>query len=242
MTIEDGSGVLGWRWRIDGLGPPITSALPFAEAVRATVMQVARAHGVKNLPDAFHHSASDAHTHAYWLPEDDDDDGLIDHVLVYADIGIAAEVIAALASVKSVGLSHQSYRLSPNWMGRELPSRMIGPSLRWSGITPYVTPLWRLTKTGKERANFTPEAQIGGEFKTLGLPSAIMTWAPVRWTERGVLSAAQFEGKRQNGRKPNSDAIAAFLDVEFTEPVQGPMAFGYGGHFGLGMMRAMDGF
>jgi CRISPR-associated protein Csb2 len=239
--MDNGTGVLGWRWRVEGTGPPITSTLPFAEAVRAAVMQVARKQGTENLPDAFHHSTSDAHTHAYWLPEDENDDSLIDHVLVYADSGIAAEVVAALASVKTVAIGHQSLKLKPQWMGRECPSRLVGPSLRWSGVTPYVTPLWRLTKTGKERADFTPDAQIAGEFKILGLPAAQLSWSPARWSDAGVLSAAQFDGQRQNGRGPNRDAVAAILEVEFAEPVQGPLAFGYGAHFGLGLLKAMDG-
>lgn len=237
--MHDESSVLGWRWRIGKAGPPIQMTLPFAEAVRSAMMSATRRIGLERLPDAFHHSGTDEHTHAYWLPEDEDNDGLIDHVLVYAKSGIEPEVVTALAHVRKVSLGNASYLLSPDWMGREPPSALACPSRGWQGITPYVTPLWRLTKTGKERPDFTPDAQLLGEFERMKLPAAQWDWNPARWTEAGPLVASAFEMRRANGKKPNKEAVASFLNVEFPKPVPGPLAFGYGAHFGLGLLRAM---
>ena len=237
--MHDGSSVLGWRWRIGKAGPPIQMTLPFAEAVRAAVMDAARSIGLERLPDAFHHSGTDEHTHAYWLPEDEDDDGLVDHVLVYARSGIEADVVTALAHVRAVRLGNSGYLLLPDWMGQVPPSDLIGPSKCWRGVTPYVTPLWRLTKTGKERPDFTPEAQLLGEFERMKLPTAPPDWKPARWTDAGPLVASAFDMRRANGKGPNKEAVAAFLNVAFPQPVLGPLAFGYGAHFGLGLLRAM---
>jgi CRISPR-associated protein Csb2 len=112
----------------------------------------------------------------------------------------------------------------------------FGPAIEWHGMTPYVTPRHRLTKTGKERPNFTIEAQLRSELEQQGFAQPEIKFSPSRWSEAGLLLASSFSLARMHDKKPPVDAVAAFPLIKFDEPVSGPLAFGYGGHFGLGQL------
>ena len=229
--------VLGWRWRLTSPGPSILETVAFAETARASAMAMGRATGVRRFPDSFHRSGSDEHTHAYWLPEDEDHDGVIDNLLVYCDVGIADAWIANFAQLRFVHFRGRKIGLAPRWMGREASGALFGPSARWLSATPYVTPRHRLTKTGKTREDETRENQLLGELRDMrfSIPEA-MAWHDHRWCEGGVLLACDFLTRRETGKPPPGDAEIAFLELTFNAPVMGPLAFGYGSHFGLGQM------
>jgi len=52
----------------------------------------------------------------------------------------------------------------------------------------------------------------------------------------GFLPASAFVTQRRNEQRPRSDAMAGFPRGTFLTPVSGPMAFGFGAHFGLGLL------
>ena len=88
------------------------------EAVRAAVYKVAQRRGFWPLPDAFHGGAGGDHRHAFYLPEDLDKDGQIDHVLLFAESGLPKPLIAALAEGGDVFLRGTGrWQLLPDWMG-----------------------------------------------------------------------------------------------------------------------------
>lgn len=47
--------------------------------------------------------------------------------------------------------------------------------------------------------------------------------------------ARHFHRFRSRGRERQRDTAGALLEVEFPVPVSGPLAMGYGSHFGLGL-------
>ena len=153
----------GFRWRIEGPpGPPLTMALVMGEAVRAAVYRGAEAAGLMPLPDSFHRS--DDHSHAHWLSEDADGDGLADHVTLHALAGLPARLLPVLAGGLEVALSlpgggrlpvRGTWRLAPAWLGQLGPWRLFGPARRWASHVPFVTPDW-CTRTG--RADDVPRA------------------------------------------------------------------------------------
>ncbi len=54
--------------------------------------------------------------------------------------------------------------------------------------------------------------------------------------------ASDFLMQRKNGSAgllPAVDAVAAFPTIEFGEAVEGPLAIGYGAHFGLGRFEPL---
>ncbi len=126
-------------------------------------------------------------------------------------------------------------------MGEFGHGSLCGEAQIWSAITPYVTPNWRLTKTGKERAAFTPDVQLKKEAASMGLPDVKhIDWQPFVWLGEDRISPQAFMLERTSKlfyNTPPKDAVAAFPTVHFEELVAGPLAFGYGSHFGLGLMR-----
>ena len=238
---DDHAGVQAWRWRISYPGPPLTAALLAGEALRNEVFAVGRRAGVELLPDTFHGGNANgrvrdpAHKHAFWLSEDEDFDGLIDHMLVFAESAIPAGVLALLASARRLHLGQYVWTLEPDWMGRRGPGGLFGPSQIWRAVTPYVTPWRRLTKTGKERPGFTIERQLRRELaaRRHPEPSEFQSGVIHPYMDEFVV-AYSFATLRANATPP-ADAVTAFPIVTFPEPVWGPLAFGYGAHFGLGL-------
>jgi len=58
-----------------------------------------------------------------------------------------------------------------------------------------------------------------------------------------LVMASSFEMERWKGGaglSPPGDAVAAFPKITFPEPVMGPLAFGYGAHFGLGQLVPIE--
>ena len=56
-------------------------------------------------------------------------------------------------------------------------------------------------------------------------------------TERRAIHFHRF---RSRGREAQPDAAGTLLDVVLPEPLPGPLAIGYGSHFGLGVFVAVD--
>lgn len=53
--------------------------------------------------------------------------------------------------------------------------------------------------------------------------------------------AIHFHRFRSRGREAQPDAAGALLRIELPEAIEGPLAIGYGSHFGLGLFSAVDG-
>ncbi len=229
-----------WRWKFIEPGPPLTAALLMGEALKSATTRLSCDLGHGLLPNTIYRDNSPDHRHAFWLPGDDDGDGLIDHAWVCAANGFPRAVIEAFVRVEFVRIFDTRYALAPSWMSPLIAGGPFGPSSVWRAVTPYVTPKWRLNKKGKERAAFTPEAQLCDEIDLRGLsPPASIAWSSAIWIGEELVSASSFFMNRRKGGvglSPPADALASFPTITFCEPVDGPLAFGFGAHFGLGMM------
>ena len=242
---------LGFRWRISGPpGPPLTLSLLFAEAVRAMVFRAAERRGLMPLPDAFHGGGEAPHTHAYWLAEDADADGLTDHVTLYAASGLPEGLIPVLAEGGEIALrlvsgtrlpgAPECWRLLPDWMEGQGPVRLFGPGRVWVSETPFVTPQWvwrERTKNGVPRPGRDIAGQVARELQRRGLPAPevveVLPGAGVVAPWIGVAGYA----RSLAGRRPPPDAQAAQIRIFFGQAVEGPLALGFAAHFGLGLLR-----
>lgn len=235
---DDEEEVQVWRWRVASPGPHLALTLSAMEAVRSEVVRARREAGHGPFPERFHGHGGTDHKHAFWLPEDDDVDGLIDHILVYCAGGIDARTIAALAAVEGFELGGARYRLAASWMGARPVGGLFGPAKDWRALTPYITTRHWHTKTGKVRKDCAPEAQFVRELEMRGLPAlAEVSWEAFAWCGEDQVLASQFVWKRsKENEAPPSDAVAAFAHVSFAEPVMGPLAIGYNAHFGMGLL------
>lgn len=194
----------------------------------------------------------DGHAHAFWLPEDADGDGEIDHIVIYAPAGLDDDCRKALDLVTKLWIEKRArddedetadsgrkeWRLALEGFGRPKDfasaSRLFSSSntRTWISTTPYLMP-WHA------KAGFGWAEQIARELKERGLPSLAeppreLGSIPVNSRERRPIHFHRFRSRR-GLRQP--DTLGRFLQLTFQAPPEGPLALGFGCHFGLGLFR-----
>ncbi len=188
------------------------------------------------------------HGHAFWLPEDSDGDGLIDHLLVHVPAGLdanAERILRTLAYLKD----DQGNRLQLLFEGLGEDHLFTGatPLLArastWRSVTPYLHP-WHLKKISRnlsppERAARLQQQihqQLSRECRQRGLPEPTavreLPVVKVGGRDRKPIHFRRFRSKRG---LVQPDRLGRFLELEFRQPISGPLALGFGCHFGLGL-------
>lgn len=252
--------------------PFLTDTLLVGELMRQALMSQSR--GLDGGPHALaifsarHADGSpvrDDHAHAFFLPSDDDGDGRLDHVIVYAPQGFNNRAIVAIGRVQRLwrpgrrddlevaleGLGH------PEDYGNDLASgrgytdnshrtALLGFSQVWVSKTPFL--LVRHPKTyrdGRPKLNETglqidgPEMQLVNELERRGLPRPVSI-EPVSGTRVGdrEIRWSEFQRERARGGGSLGSRLGYGFRLTFPEAVRGPIAIGYGCHFGLGLFVA----
>ena len=188
------------------------------------------------------------HPHAFWLPEDADDDGWIDHVTVFIAGGIDRNIRSRLDRITRIWLTPRApgdtgdnpkideWRLALEGFGRPEDfagaSRLLATSRRWQSVTPFLAS-GHLKKAGypRELARLLKRRGIA----TDGVKVEKVREIIVGGTPRRALNFHRF---RSRGREAQPDSRGALLKIEFPRAIPGPLALGYGSHFGLGMFGA----
>ena len=198
-----------------------------------------------------------SHNHAFWFPEDADSDGLIDHISVFIADGINHDIRAKLDRITRLWLepkqrvedgdaeitSAKEWRLALEGFGKPADfagsARIFGCSDRWRSVTPFLA------------AGHLKAAKYAGEFRRLvkrtgmdrrfgfdagSIDITELPEIPVGGTARRILHFHRF---RSRGREVQHDTAGVSLDVVFPVPVEGPLALGYGSHFGLGLFASV---
>ena len=191
-----------------------------------------------------------SHPHAFWLPEDADRDGWIDHISVFIASGMNRKIQAQLDRITRLWLAPKQrpeevdaepgavkeWRLALEGFGRPADfaggTRIFGTSRRWRSVSPFLAS-GHLKATG-----------YAGEVRRL-LQRRRLDAADVEVTLRETIDvggtsrrAIHFHRFRSRGRELQPDAAGALLDIVLSEPLTGPLAIGYGSHFGLGLFAA----
>jgi CRISPR-associated protein Csb2 len=226
--------------------PLLIRALPQMErlhdaAVRRTNGQCLALRGC----DAAHHPLA-GHRHAHWLPLDLDGDGRIEHVLVYAPMGLDAvaqqalgrivrtygkdlpEIVVSLAGFGSLVTIRRQLRDQRGAHPAELATATV-----WESRTPFLAP-----RHLKPSGNNSLIGQVQAECASRGLP------VPVRVEElsREVLVERRFlEFVRVRPDKAPPQTRPLGLRLTFAAPVAGPLCLGYASHFGLGVFTGVQG-
>ncbi len=193
----------------------------------------------------------EGHRHTLYLSTDEDGDGRLDHLTVWATGGMDSEELRALLAIRELnrGGGRSPLRLVYQVHGSEEDfqgvSRLFGESKTWRSLTPYVLP--RHVKyrgprdaEGRKRVVDSPEEQI-------------MREVAIRWPDRRVKAEikdprrpiAPMQPGRSDGFRPfdffryrdrGSNGGGTFnFELEFREPVLGPIALGFACHYGLGL-------
>jgi CRISPR-associated protein Csb2 len=219
--------------------------------------------------DAQNRPLKDAeHRHAFWLPEDADVDGEIDHVVLYAREGFDREVRNKLDRITRLWVERpdkddenggvdlrprKEWRLALEGFGTPEnfgdASRLLRKSIAWESVTPF------LASGHLKAGGYAAEVRRLLKHRGLPDPTSIALFRPqssgpldadddphgkdVGIVIRGRLRRAiHFHRFRSRGGERQPDTIGTFLRLQFAEPVEGPLALGYACHFGLGLFAA----
>lgn len=253
--------------------PLVIDTLPVAEAARRYLMGV---HGrlteqndIRGRSDVL--SGKDQqgqrltnHRHAYYLPTDEDGDGRLDHLTVYAAGGFGPDERRALDRLSELrmgweGEERHPLRLLLLGMGAsdEYNSGPLRASRIWESSTPYIATRYAKTR-GQGRIDLSsPEARaafLQNDLRaqlTAVRPDLIRDGAlqvniePLR-DENAVFKIAghwrpiQFKRFRRKAGDDGGRRLAGAFRLIFTNPVRGPIALGHSSHFGLGQFVPVD--
>lgn len=238
-TRRRGRSVTAARLALTGRPlPRIEDAVRIGELVRRTAIRRAE-DLVGAVPTALSgHGlpADNRHGHAFYLPEDADGDGHIDHVLVYARDGLTDDAVRALDAIRRIWAGERG-EWPVLFEGHGQPDDLsacsyLGSAHEWLSVTPYLHP-WHAKK------RFGIVEQVARECRDRGLPEPAVTVEPTIRAARGGRPRRPIHFHRFRSRPGliQPDSRGRFLRLRFTEPVSGPLALGFACHYGLGMFR-----
>ncbi len=181
------------------------------------------------------------HQHAFYLPEDAEGNGHIDHILVHAPSGFSAGAQKVLHRLEKLweGRKGIEYRLLLEAMGSTVPfhdTTLIAPDTpTWISATPYLSP-WHTKR------NRPLDIQLLGfihkECMLRNIPAPIgldiLPYLKIRGKQIRSLNFQRFRKGKPNNP---ADQRGHLLRLHFDTPPQGPLALGYACHFGLGLFR-----
>lgn len=233
--------------------PRIEDTVRLAEAFRESVMGNARRTlGANAIPcELSGHDLpeNNPHAHAFWLP-DPDDKGVITHALVHVPGGLSDDTLRVLMSLQRVQCGDGvMLRVMLEGLGTKdlfaSQTSLVGESRRWRSITPYLHP-WHLKKAERRSQQALHQAileQLRREWhaRGTGLPEIVeFQELPERSFNGRRLLPLHYQRFRRKRGLIQPDTLGRLIEIEFASPVAGPVALGFGCHFGLGLFLACD--
>ena len=144
---------------------------------------------------------------------------------------VGLSLLAGLA-VAAIG-SRDDLRQIENSLGDGI-EKILGPSTGatvWTSFTPFVLPRY-----AKRNGKNSIIGQVLAELTGHGFPPAQVEI--VDPCDPRYLHLRHANRVRRRGGSPPPVDCGYALRLTFTEPVSGPIALGYGSHFGLGLFAA----
>lgn len=254
--------------------PLVTETLPVGEAARRALMgihgRLTEQNGTRGRSAVL--SGKDAvgtpltgHAHAYYLPADEDGDGRLDHLTIFARGGFGTAERRALDRLRNLntgrkGEERHPLRLLLLGLGtlEEYAPGILRKSKVWVSGTPYVATRHAKTRGRNRVAMSSPparaeflladlRAQLAAVRPDFADPSAGSTVIAPEWDENRVFHIRRGENDSHGLRpvqfkrfrsKPGDDGgrrLAGAFRIEFPTEVSGPIALGHSSHFGLGL-------
>lgn len=227
--------------------PRLHEALALGERLRQSAMsQSKRVSGDSREVFSGHGERATEHRHAMYLPTSDDpvnrERGFVDHLLISAKDGFDEEDFVALQRLRHLwGRGGHDLELvllgvgqPADFGGTQAPrAPVLAESRIWQSLTPFVPTRHPKIVRGLQVDSIEDQLRRGCE-QLLGLsPSKI-----VPFDGRGDWLRFRRRRVQGGGRRGPDRAVGARL--EFETPVRGPIALGYGAHFGLGLFVAVN--
>ncbi|MCY0878223.1 MAG: type I-U CRISPR-associated protein Csb2 [Firmicutes bacterium] len=227
--------------------PLVSEAVVVGELMRLAMMaQASRIAGtipaILSGRDADGRVRNDGHRHAFFLPEDADDDGFLDHVVIFAAEGLDEITIRALDRLDRIYTVDGMREWPVVLEGIGQPplfapdSRLVGSARVWQSVTPYLHP-WHRKRNGR----FGPAEQLRRELISRGYqePCEIRPLPHIMVGGR-LVSPLRFRRFRSRGSQSQPDRSGSFWRIAFADPIEGPLSLGYGCHYGLGVFEPTE--
>jgi CRISPR-associated protein Csb2 len=207
-----------------------------------------------------------AHSHAFFLPEDDDGDGRIDHLVIYCHKGFSPAAKRALDGLTRLWFERgavdeetgerprQEWRLAlEDIASRDSvagSSRLLHAARTWQSVTPlFKTRFDKKRPTSFEAVVDSYRHEITREWEKRYPAVPAPSVEPITATGSTGSFVLDINGRPQSpfafvrtrhgrgGRR--SDMSGGFFMLTFDNDVCGPIALGWGAHFGLGLFAAV---
>lgn len=219
--------------------PRFEDAVRIGELLRIAVLgQAKRRYGEDRIPPLFsgHGLPPDnLRRHAFYLPESTNERE-ITHLWVHVPGGMDGEMQRVLAGLDRLWeRDGGEWRLILEQVGGAAEiaaeSPIAGSGRSWRSVTPYLHP-WHRKK------GFGYEEQLRRECAQRGLPAVeeIRIDGEIETGGRR-LHPIQFHRFRSKRGIQQPDRQGALVGIRFEQPIQGPLALGFGCHYGLGLMQ-----
>lgn len=237
--------------------PRITQSISVAERMHQTLAK--RADG-KSCARVFIGKEANGeplkgHQHTHIFCELGEKRDSIGYITLYAPMGFDHDAQQVIEEVQRKALwGHGGHDLELLLLGfgdvETFDIPIFRKAKRWTSLTPFVptrhakhyadgrpkldedgwpigSPAQDLRRLLKEDRGLTP--------KSLSQPDTTITVRPER-----TLRTLQFQTERNHGNGKRGHQSGVGLTIEFDQEVQGPLALGYGSHFGLGLFVPVD--
>jgi CRISPR-associated protein Csb2 len=239
---SDGPPVYAIRFHLDAQPlPSLLRAVELGEAARDKILQRYARAEKQTPPSVLSGKDSDGrrrdgHRHAFYLATDDDLDGRLDHLVIWAPAGFDAASRRAVTGLDALPLDHdREARLM--LLGTSGAVAQMTPSPVWESLTPFVPP--RHLRRGER-----PEDQVRLEWtRRQAADPTLPELMEVEFLDRCTLHGGRtlhwldFRPRWLRRGSPPPSNVAWGFRLHFADPVAGPIALGYGCHYGLGQFR-----
>ena len=190
----------------------------------------------------------EGHVHAYFLPVDLDGDGLLEAIVVQVDGGPSDELTETLSTFEWFKDSKgRRVRVALRPHDDALQCPLFAPSAELCSATPFVLPRHPKLRRHRPRRDARgrwvegPVAQLLREIQNANLPAPEPLIADDviygAWVQGHLVPWNEFERRRHRGRGKHGPRTGFGFRLRFDRPIRGPIAVGYGAHFGLGQFH-----
>lgn len=241
--------------------PPLTSTLLVGELARRAAMALygrQQGGGVSPIlagknPDG---NPSRGHRHAFYLPADEDRDGRLDHLTIYAAAGFTEEEVDALSSLHQLNFGDGRPEVDLLLLGAgslrdAARATILGPSRTWESVTPFLMSRHpKFFRSGAPKVNAegvqvdSAPDQIRREWEqrrrddpTLPALVGVEAAGPLLVHGRRVswLDFRRWRKYAGGGGPGGGVGNGGGFRLTFAGDLAGPLALGYACHFGLGL-------
>ena len=236
------------RYRIAGnVKPKITETIKIASSIRRTAMsKYGKDNNNDTTPmfsgkDRDGKHLQDNHNHAFFLPTDEDEDNMLDHMtIVAANSPFNQKEMSALKRIRYAWNGQN--RLDIIFQGRgsldefdKIP--ILQKSKKWISVTPYVMNRHMKIKKKGDATYIVdgPKDQLRKEiqnrFGDITIKKMTVQDSKSKMSKNNLMPI-QFT----RWRKDKLSGFGAYnVSIEFDQILHGPLSLGHGAHFGLGM-------